>query len=107
MRKKLVRSGKKVERICVFFFQAEDGFRVQVRSLGLGIVYRGHQVLNPNQALFDGNGRPPTLFFVENGEANGARRIDVGVEERWHELPSYCNHIGCIEVVVVMYERGN
>jgi hypothetical protein len=62
------------------------------RRVGIGII---EQVLNPNQDLFDGNGRTPTLFFVEDGEANGARRIDVGVEERWHEFA--CELLQCNE----------
>ena len=37
-------------RVCIFFFQAEDGMRFLVRSRGLGDVYKG-QSLAVGQAL--------------------------------------------------------
>jgi hypothetical protein len=61
----------------------------EVKGFGLGGgVWIGiiQQVLNTNQDLLDGNGGTPAFFLVENGKANGARWIHVGVKEGWSEL---------------------
>jgi hypothetical protein len=42
-------------------------------------------VLEPTN-LFDGDGRLPRLFFIQNGKADSARWVYVRVEERWREL---------------------
>lgn len=47
------------------------------------------KILNPQENLFDSDGGLPVLVLVQDAKANGARRVDVGVEERWHELAYY------------------
>lgn len=53
------------------------------RRLGIGLV---QQRLNAEEDLLDGNGGLPAFLFVEDGQANGSGRVDVGVEERRNEL---------------------
>jgi hypothetical protein len=42
--------------------------------------------LDSEEDLFDGDGGLPGLFLVEDREADGAGRVDVGVEERRSEF---------------------
>jgi hypothetical protein len=42
--------------------------------------------LNAEKNLLDGNGGLPGFLFVEDRQANGARRVDVWVEERRGEF---------------------
>jgi hypothetical protein len=51
--------------------------------LGVGVV---QQVLDAEQDLLDGNGGLPGLIFVEDGQADGAGRVDVGVEQGRNEF---------------------
>jgi hypothetical protein len=53
------------------------------RRLGVGLV---QQRLNAEEDLLDGDGGLPAFLFVENGQANGSGRVDVGVEERRNEF---------------------
>jgi hypothetical protein len=53
------------------------------RALGVDFV---QQHLNAQQDLFDRDGGLPALFFVQDGQADGAAGVDVGVEEGWDEL---------------------
>lgn len=47
--------------------------------LGVGVV---EQVLDAQKNLLDRDGRLPGLFLVENRQADGARGVDVGMEQR-------------------------
>ena len=61
----------------------------QVVGLGLGRRLRVglvEQRLNAEEDLLDGDGGLPAFFFIENGQADGSGRVDVGVEERRDEL---------------------
>lgn len=61
----------------------------QVERVGLGGGLRVRLVeqrLDAEQDLLDGDGGLPALFFVEDGEADGARGVDVWVEERGGEF---------------------
>ena len=42
--------------------------------------------MDAQQDLFDVDGGLPAFFFVEDGEADGARGVDVWVEEGWDEF---------------------
>lgn len=42
--------------------------------------------MDAEENLLDGDGGLPAFFFVENGQANSAGRVDVGVEERRNKL---------------------
>lgn len=42
--------------------------------------------MNAEENLLNGDGGLPAFFFVEDGQADSAGRIDVGVEERRNEL---------------------
>jgi len=42
--------------------------------------------LYSEQHLLHGDGGPPSLFLVQDGEADGSGRVDVWVEERGDEL---------------------
>ena len=44
------------------------------------------QVLNAKENLLDCDRRFPAFFFVQDRKANRARRVDVGVKERWNEF---------------------
>ena len=33
--------------------------------------------------LFDGDGWPPVLVLLQDGQAHRARRVDVGMKYRW------------------------
>jgi hypothetical protein len=44
------------------------------------------EVLDTEQNLLDGNGRPPGFFFVQNRQTDGAGRVHVRVEERRDEF---------------------
>lgn len=48
------------------------------RRFGVRVV---QELLDADQDLLDRDGGSPGLFFVEDGQANGARRIDVGMKE--------------------------
>ena len=64
-------------------------FAEQVVGLGLsGRIWVGlvQQRLDTEEDLLDGDGGLPAFLFVENGQANGSGRVDVGVEERRNEL---------------------
>jgi len=52
-------------------------------------VWVVEKILNPQENLFNRDGGLPILVLVQDAKANGARRVDVGVEERWHELAYY------------------
>lgn len=52
-------------------------------GFGVGVV---QQVLNAEQNLLHCDRRLPCLFFVEDGEADRARGVDIGVEERGDEF---------------------
>lgn len=58
------------------------GFSLSGR-LGVGLV---QQRLNAEKNLLDGDGGLPAFLFVENGQADGARGVDIGVEEGRDEL---------------------
>jgi hypothetical protein len=45
--------------------------------VGVGVI---EEVLNTEKNLLDGNRRLPTLFLVQNRQADGTRGVDVGVE---------------------------
>lgn len=51
--------------------------------LGVGFV---QQRLDTEKNLLDSDGGLPAFFFIENGQADSAGRIDVGVEERRNKL---------------------
>ena len=59
------------------------GYRVgpgyQEQSMGCVITISTED--GEQKYLFDRNRRFPRFLFVKNGQADGARRIDVGVEE--------------------------
>ena len=42
--------------------------------------------LDAEEDLLDGNCRAPVLLLVQDAQADGAGGVDVGVEERRHEL---------------------
>ena len=48
------------------------------RRFGIGVV---QQVLNSNENLLQCDRRAPGFFFIQDREANGARGIDIRVEE--------------------------
>lgn len=52
-------------------------------GLRVGVV---EEVLDAEEDLLDRDGRLPRLFLVQDREAHRAGRVDVGVEERRHEL---------------------
>lgn len=61
----------------------------QIERIGLRRRLRVRLVeqrLNTEEDLLDGDGGLPAFFFIEDGEADGAGRVDVGVEERGHEF---------------------
>jgi len=53
------------------------------RVLDVGIV---EEILDADQELFDGDGRPPILVLVQETQADGSGWINVGVEQRRAEL---------------------
>lgn len=53
------------------------------RRFRVGVV---QQILDAQQNLLDSNGWLPCLLLVQDGQTYRARRIDVGVEERWYKL---------------------
>jgi hypothetical protein len=62
---------------------------VQIERVGLGGRFRVRlieQRLNTEENLFDVDRGFPAFFFIENGEADGARGVDVGVEKRGYEF---------------------
>lgn len=56
------------------------------RGLWIGIV---EQILDTQEDLLHSNGRFPCLFFVEDREADGARRINVGMKQRRNKLACF------------------
>jgi hypothetical protein len=44
------------------------------------------QVLDAEEDLLDGDSWLPCIFFIQDGQADRARGINVGVEERWDEF---------------------
>lgn len=68
--------------------------------LGVGLV---EQRLNTQQNFFDVYCGLPTFFFVEDGKADGARGIDVRVEERRHEF-AYCYNVLAARVPSNVFE---
>lgn len=85
----------------------------QVERVGLG---RGlwirlvEQRLDAEQDLLDGDGGLPALFFVEDGEADGARGVDVWVEERGGEFAlwglGWVLYAGVLAGVSFFFRRG-
>ena len=62
---------------------------VEVVGVGLGGRVRVgviEQVLDAQGDLLDGNGGLPGLVFVEDGQADGAGRVDVRMEQRRDEF---------------------
>lgn len=55
---------------------------------GVGVI---EKILDAEKDLFDGNGGLPCLFLVQDGQTDGAGRVDVGVEERRDEF-------ACVEI---------
>lgn len=53
------------------------------RRLRVGVV---EQVLHAQEDMLDRDGGFPRLLLVQDGQADGARRVDVGVEERGNEF---------------------
>ena len=51
--------------------------------LDVGVV---EEVLDAEEDLLDGDGGPPVLLLVQDGEADRPRGIHVGVEQWGHEL---------------------
>lgn len=61
----------------------------QVEGVSLGGRLRVRfvqQRLDAQQDLLDRDGWTPALLFVQDGQADGTGRVDVGVEERRDEL---------------------
>lgn len=68
-------------------------------GIGIGVV---QEILDSEEDLLDGDGGFPGFVLVENAEADGARGVDIGVEERGREF-------ACIEssaAVVVALPAG-
>lgn len=59
---------------------------IRIRLRGTLRIHLIEQHLDADQNLLDRDRGPPPLLFVENGEADGPRRVDVGVEERRDEF---------------------
>lgn len=58
--------------------------RLSLRGrVGIRIV---QEILYAQCDLLDGDGRLPALLFVQDGQADGAGRVDVGMEQRWGEF---------------------
>jgi hypothetical protein len=53
--------------------------------------------LDTQKDLLDGDGWPPVLLFVQQGQADCARWIDIGVEKWRHKLDLW----GCAWVVIL------
>ena len=62
-----------IARVCVFFFQAEDGIRDLVRSRGLGDVYK-------RQALGYSRGRTDGIAWVAHGRSKRGNDRAVSAE---------------------------
>ena len=52
-------------------------------TVGVGIV---EEVLDAQEHLLDGDGGTPSLLLVEDGQADGPGRVDVGMEQGRDEL---------------------
>uniref|UniRef100_A0A0E9XE24 Uncharacterized protein n=1 Tax=Anguilla anguilla TaxID=7936 RepID=A0A0E9XE24_ANGAN len=52
------------------------------------ILYVGFikKLLDTQQDLLDGDGRPPVLIFLQDGQTDGARRVDIWVKDGWFKL---------------------
>ena len=50
---------------------------------GVGGVWLAQKMLDSHEDLFDGDSRSPVLFFVEDREANGARRMEGEQLKMW------------------------
>lgn len=62
---------------------------IQIVRVGLGGRVRVgvvEQILDAQQDLLDSDGGPPGLLLVQDRQANGAARVDVGVKQRRLEL---------------------
>jgi hypothetical protein len=56
-------------------------------SLGWGVWVRlVEQILDAQEDLLDGDSRLPCIFLVQDGQADSAGGVNVGVEERWDEF---------------------
>merc|ERR1719219_380311 len=53
------------------------------RILNVGVV---KEILDPQQDLLDGYGRPPVFLLVQDGETHCAGGVNVGVEQGGDEL---------------------
>lgn len=53
------------------------------RRLGVGVV---EEVLDAYEDLLDSDSWLPGLLLVQYGQADGATRVDIRVEERWNEF---------------------
>lgn len=53
------------------------------RTIRIRII---QQILDSDQNLFESNRWTPALFFVQNGQTNGSRWINIGMKERRHEF---------------------
>jgi hypothetical protein len=51
-------------------------------TVGVGVV---QEILYSHEDLFDGNGRAPAFFFIQNGQTNGPTGIDIGVKQGRHK----------------------
>ena len=61
------------------FILHEQRVGIRLRgTVGIGFI---QQILNPHEYLLDGDGRTPSLLFIQNGKADSSRGVDVGMEE--------------------------
>ena len=61
----------------------------QVVGFGLGWriwIWIIEEVLDPEKNLLDCDSRLPAFFFIQDGEADGSRRVDIWMEERRHKF---------------------
>lgn len=85
---------------------------VRVRLRGRLRVRLVEQRLDAQQYLFDCDCRLPALLFVQDGEADGARGVDVWVKERWNEfawntwLDARSREVGLSEVERTFWRLG-
>ena len=77
---------------------AEAGVSLSLGGvLDVGVV---EKILNAQQDLLDGNCGPPVFLLVQDRQADCSRWVDIGVEERGHEL-----HLGgCGGEVILEYD---
>lgn len=51
--------------------------------VGVGFI---EKLLDPKENLLNSDCRLPTFFLIQNRQADGARGVNVWVEERWNEF---------------------